>query len=157
MAHFLPFVILIFLLICMQTLCEQGDVKVFFKTTVHIKSAVGGQLRFRCQSKDDDLGNQTLSTGGYYDFHFHPSFNTLLFCHFYWNSLDKSINVYYPNLAGSCEHGLVHYDCFWRVTPTGFYFSNNDKEYAFARSWRVTPTNFYLSNDDKHYRLINSW
>ncbi|XP_058202569.1 S-protein homolog 2-like [Rhododendron vialii] len=135
MARFLPFIILIFLLVCMQTLCEQGDVKIFFKTSVHITSAVRGQLRFRCQSKDDDLGNQTLSTGGYYDFHFHPSFRTLFFCHFYWNSLDKSFDVYAPNLAGSCEHGVVNYDCFWRVTPMGFYFSNNDKDYKFAKSW----------------------
>ncbi|KAG5560507.1 hypothetical protein RHGRI_003726 [Rhododendron griersonianum] len=133
MARFLPFVILIFHLLFMQTLCQQ-DEKIFFKTTVHIKSAVEGQLQFRCQSGDNDLGNQALSTGQYYDFHFNPSGSTLFFCHFYWNSKDRSFAVYKQSLAGTCEHGLVHYDCFWKVTPTGFY----------------------LGNDDKHYRLINS-
>ncbi|KAI8566595.1 hypothetical protein RHMOL_Rhmol02G0053100 [Rhododendron molle] len=56
------------------------------------------------------------------------------FAIFYWNSKARSFAVYKQSLAGTCEHGLVHYDCFWQVTPTGFY----------------------LSNDDKHYRLINS-
>ncbi|XP_058202574.1 S-protein homolog 5-like [Rhododendron vialii] len=135
MARSFPFVILIFHLLCMQILCGQEDMKIFFKTTVHITSAVGGQLRFRCQSGDDDLGNQTLSFGQYYDFHFNPSSYTLFFCHFYWNSKDKSIDVYKQSLAGKCEHRLVHYDCFWRVTPIGFY----------------------LSRDDQHYQLINSW
>ncbi|XP_058201913.1 S-protein homolog 2-like [Rhododendron vialii] len=130
-----PMVILIFHLLCMQTLCEPGDTKTFFKTAVHIKSDVQGQVRFRCQSGDDDLGNQTLSTGQYYSFHFYPLYNTVFFCHFYWNSNDKSFDVYNHRLARTCEHGLVHLDCFWRVEPDGFYLSNNDKSYQFVNSW----------------------
>ncbi|KAG5560508.1 hypothetical protein RHGRI_003727 [Rhododendron griersonianum] len=138
MARFLALVILIFHLLCMQTLCEEGDVKIFFKTTVHITSGVEGELRFHCKSKDDDLGNHMLSTGGYYDFHFHPNWCTLFFCHFYWNSRDKAIDVYSQHLAGTCEHSLVHYDCFWRVTPNGFYLSNDDKYYRGTRWWVVS-------------------
>ncbi|XP_058202573.1 S-protein homolog 3-like [Rhododendron vialii] len=137
MARFLPFVILVFLLVCMQTLCEQGDTKLFIKTTVHIKSDVAGQLRFRCQSGNDDLGNQILSTGGYYAFNFHPSFTTEFFCHFYWNSRDKIFDVYNASITGACEHGFVHYDCYWRVSPTGFFLSDNDKDYHFSNSWLI--------------------
>ncbi|KAF7150554.1 hypothetical protein RHSIM_Rhsim02G0049700 [Rhododendron simsii] len=61
-------------------------------------------------------------------------FNIVFFCHFYWNSKDKSFDVYAQRLTGTCKHGMV-YDCFWHVEPNGFYLSNNDKSYQFVHSW----------------------
>ncbi|KAG5547936.1 hypothetical protein RHGRI_013574 [Rhododendron griersonianum] len=101
----------------MQTLCEPEDTKTFFKITVHINCAVQGQVRFRCQSSDDNLGNQTLNTGQYYSFYFYRFYNTIFFYHFYWNSKDRSFDVYAQCLAATCLHGLLSYDCFWRVEP----------------------------------------
>ncbi|KAM7462296.1 hypothetical protein LguiA_030417 [Lonicera macranthoides] len=102
-------------------------------------------LKFRCQSKDDDLGTHFLRVGE--DFHWKFSVNfrlsTLFFCHFYWHSKDRSFVVFdVPNRAPKCELGKanVNGSCYWLVRTDGFYFCNyradpNSRDWVKVHYW----------------------
>ena len=125
----LPLLIVAFYFICLQTLCYQQDLQILPSVTVHIISEVPNTpspLRFRCQSKDDDLGTHTLNTSQEFNWKFTPNIfgRTLFFCHFYWDDKDKSFDVFNYKLSPLCSGGL-HSDCYWVVKPDGFYLSDN--------------------------------
>ncbi|XP_058219866.1 S-protein homolog 5-like [Rhododendron vialii] len=98
----------------------------FFPATLgfvamHIVSGVPNAptpLRFRCQSKDDDLGTHELQLSQEFSWEFQPKFffRTLFFCHFYWGSKDRSFAVYDKRLAqGYCTGNNLRatYNCYW--------------------------------------------
>lgn len=106
---------------------------------VHIISRVPGPLRFRCQSGDDDLGNHTISNGQEYKWKFSPNIfrTTLFFCHFYWNSKDKSFNVYdMKNIDVDCDSkASFDLQCYWEGRPEGFYLSNDNQTWQKRNGW----------------------
>ncbi|KAK3000840.1 hypothetical protein RJ639_021271 [Escallonia herrerae] len=69
------------------------------KAEVHVFNFLPGEipLALHCQSKDDDIGYHTLSYGQELSWKFSPHYiieNTLLFCHAWWNSRNRSFTVY---------------------------------------------------------------
>ena len=128
---FLPLVIVTCHLLCTQMLCEQQAFQFFRSVEVHIISGVPNTpkpLRFRCQSKDDDLGEHTLNTGQEFNWKFSPNIlgTTLFFCHFYWNSKDRSFAVYDDRLRDLCSDSFKS-QCYWVAKPDGFYLSKDNK------------------------------
>ena len=117
------------------------------KGEVHIVNGLAGNthsLKFRCQSKDDDLGYHTLLAGQEYYWKFRVNFfeTTLFFCHFYWQGQDTSFDVIdaendYPN----CDPvGGNVYKCYWLVKEDGFYSCNykadpNSPDWEKLNSW----------------------
>lgn len=74
---------------------------------VHINNNLhdgSNPLRLRCKSKDDDLGDKVRSVNEEFTFAFneHVLGGTLFFCHFYWNSKDKSFDVFNDTMADKC-------------------------------------------------------
>ena len=127
----LVFVLLLFNISC--TICQSDKIHFTQGVSVHIINGLpsnNNPLNFRCQSKDDDLGYHTLLVGEEYYWEFHLNFfipNTLFFCHFYWQSKDKSFDVFDGLMKfPSCNHPSLHdIKCFWLVKADGFYFSEH--------------------------------
>ncbi|KAK1436990.1 hypothetical protein QVD17_02774 [Tagetes erecta] len=97
-----------------------------FKCTVHIMSNVNN-LRFRCHSRDDDLGDVTRNAGEEFDIRFCLHFfgRSRFSCHFYLDSKQQEFNVY--ELAPIfetqpyCFEGYDNLECYWKVEKDGFY------------------------------------
>ncbi|XP_058201633.1 S-protein homolog 5-like [Rhododendron vialii] len=136
---FLPLAIIAFHFVCLQTLCEQQElIHLYAPRMVHIVSNVPNPLlKFRCQSKDSDLGLRTLNDGQEFSWKFYPHifFRTLFFCHFYWETKDKSFVVYNQEIDGSCKNKKSEFNCYFRVSPDGFYFSNDNVNYKKINDW----------------------
>ncbi|KAG5524858.1 hypothetical protein RHGRI_031507 [Rhododendron griersonianum] len=102
-----------------------------YKVTVHIINAIPDQatsLTFRCQSKDDDLGNHTTKYREEFYWRFVPNAwgSTLFFCHFYWGSKQRVFAVYDRKIEDFCGRWeLYHHNCYYEVRPDGFYRSFN--------------------------------
>ena len=131
----LPLVIVTFFFVCVQT----QAFKFYEPVVVHIVSRVPnnpGPLRCRCQSKDDDFGIHTLSNGQEFYWKFSPNIiqSTLYFCHFYWDSKDKSFVVYdkhtYPLYEPDKDNNY-----YWEVRTDGFYLAKDDKVFTKKNDW----------------------
>ncbi|XP_052206919.1 S-protein homolog 29-like [Diospyros lotus] len=116
-----------------STSCDHQDeaMKAFFrKTAVRVFNNVSGLLIVRCQSKDDDIGVQTLRPNQNLTWRFRPHVfpaNTLFFCHFYWGFKDQIFDVYNNYIDDFCTHRhSKDYSCYWSVRPDGFYFSGTN-------------------------------
>ncbi|KAI8537897.1 hypothetical protein RHMOL_Rhmol09G0059700 [Rhododendron molle] len=85
-------------------------------------------LRIHCRSGDDDLGYHDLKTGEDFHWSFRLNFfsTTRFYCHFWWDSKDKSFDVfYYYTVADKCQKQRP-FTCYWIVRPEGFYLSNGN-------------------------------
>ncbi|XP_057497333.1 S-protein homolog 29-like [Actinidia eriantha] len=115
---FLPLVIL--------TLYLASPTLGFGDIIIHVTSAVPNPpspLRFRCQSKDNDLGLKTLVEGQEFSWRFqlHVPSVTVYSCHFYWGSKQREFVVY----DSSVTRPLNDYNVYWVAKPDGFYQSND--------------------------------
>ncbi|KAH7834165.1 hypothetical protein Vadar_013316 [Vaccinium darrowii] len=109
--------------------------------TVFIVSAVSNNpkpLRIHCQSGDDDLGFHDIKSGENFNWSFRLNLisSTRYYCHFWWDSKEKSFDVfYYETVALKCQRPGP-FTCVWIVRPEGFYLSNGNatwyKEYDWA-------------------------
>ncbi|KAI3470479.1 hypothetical protein Pfo_027142 [Paulownia fortunei] len=81
-------------------------------------------LLLHCASKDDDLGNHTLTLNQ--DFHFQfclkPLF-TLFFCRLRWGKKNKSFDVF--NARWVPVIPCTHHQCYWAAKSDGIYFSGS--------------------------------
>lgn len=85
-------------------------------------------LQVRCQSKDTDIGMHTLPEGQELKWHFLSKlWSTLYFCHFYWNSKDKSFAVFDAKIALHHCKGSFVTKCYWEARPDGFYLNDGGK------------------------------
>ncbi|KAH7849041.1 hypothetical protein Vadar_012091 [Vaccinium darrowii] len=86
-------------------------------------------LRVRCQSKDTDIGMHTLYEGEELVWNFRKKlWSTLYFCHFYWNSKDRSCAVFDRRIyTYHCKTELRVTECYWEARPDGFYIDDGDK------------------------------
>ncbi|PWA87286.1 plant self-incompatibility S1 [Artemisia annua] len=95
--------------------------------TAHIKVDVNN-LRFRCQSKDNDLGDVVRNAGEEFNIRFCLNLfkTTLFFCHFHLGSKQRTFDVFSlknggdPDYCFMSEHESKD-DCFWLVKEDGFY------------------------------------
>ena len=92
--------------------------------TVHIISEIdpskGPQLRFHCQSFDNDLGVHYPKLNQDFNFTFRENIfkSTLFFCSFTRGVQNQSFDVFNPAISQKCRR------CYWRVKADGFYFSD---------------------------------
>lgn len=99
------------------------------------KSAI---LKVHCKSKEDDLGDHFLKSGGP-DFRFKfvsnpwPFGFTLFFCHFYWYQKDAVFDVYNLSISPDCKDKNQLQRCYWLARDDGFYFNNEGTE--FPEGW----------------------
>ncbi|KAK2979999.1 hypothetical protein RJ640_020025 [Escallonia rubra] len=118
----------IFVLILVPETCVKARPKNEFQ--VNVVNGISDNILIRCQSKDNDLGFHTLHVGDDFSWHFQTNLigGTLFFCHFWWNSKDKSFNVFdetqWEDKCQYHEGSGPFRKCFWLVKPDGFYFSN---------------------------------
>ncbi|KAJ9555629.1 hypothetical protein OSB04_010243 [Centaurea solstitialis] len=112
--------------------------------TVHIESEVDN-LEFRCQSKDDDLGNVVRNAGEDYDIKFCLNVwkSTLYFCHFYWEGKQQVFDVFsHGALSDKICFGRVHgfkNDCYWSVREDGFYIPKSNIDSPYPLDWLKKP------------------
>lgn len=96
---------------------------------VHIRSNLPSNsepLLVHCESKDDDLGNHTLTTDQEFHFHFcERPFTTLFHCHLQWGKKGNSFEAYNAKWHGNPCHGS---DCVWVAKTDGIYLGI-DKRY----------------------------
>ncbi|KAI8549409.1 hypothetical protein RHMOL_Rhmol06G0022600 [Rhododendron molle] len=110
------------------------------QVAIHIVSGVRTTLRFRCQSGNDDLGTHELQLSEEFSWQFKPQifYRTLFFCHFYWESKDRSFAVYDRKLAqqycGGDDLGAT-YNCYWLATPSGFFISTDKTSWIKINDW----------------------
>ncbi|KAM7466309.1 hypothetical protein LguiB_013871 [Lonicera macranthoides] len=91
------------------------------KKEIHIVNGLPDNtysLVFRCQSKDDDLGEHQLLVGQEYYWKFHVNFfkTTLFFCHFYWGDQDNVFDVFrastpFPDCSPAADDTPR---CYWK-------------------------------------------
>lgn len=106
------------------------------KTHVTVGNDLGGPpappLRIHCASKDDDFGFKNLTYHQEFSFTFCPiPYDTLFFCHFWWNGKSKAFDVYNANpFKKFCANEKY---CYFAVRPDGFYISYVDPPRWFKR------------------------
>ncbi|XP_052180221.1 S-protein homolog 4-like [Diospyros lotus] len=124
---FLPSMALMMICFIGPTLCRQQDEEekgFWMRSAVHVVNNLPDPMRVRCQSKDDDLGLQTLQPRQDLTWRFVPNVfidNTLFYCHFYWGSKDKFFDVYNHDMGSHCS--ILHSkdkSCYWSVRSDGF-------------------------------------
>ncbi|XP_047342814.1 S-protein homolog 3-like [Impatiens glandulifera] len=117
---------------------EIEESKFSLVSEIHIISEVN-TLKVRCKSKDDDLGNRTLTQGNEFMWKFKENAygTTLFFCHFYWNAKEARFNVFDGAVKDNCSMRkfLPNYHCFWKVTDNAFYISKNNMKYTLLYTW----------------------
>lgn len=111
---------------------------VYLRVTVDIMNGLppnSPPLLVHCKSKDDDLGNQTLTRWKTFFWRFKPAvFGTTLFwCNLWWGSKQVKFEVYNENLGeGQClvghkeAHDPNYKDinmCHWQARADGIYFT----------------------------------
>ncbi|PHT81238.1 hypothetical protein T459_14253 [Capsicum annuum] len=82
-------------------------------------------LQIHCTSKDDDLGYHNLTTNQDFDWSFCELIlcRFLFFCHFWWGSKEKALDVFkdpYSCVKGSGSLNVLT-DCKWEVKSDDFY------------------------------------
>ena len=139
---FFPLLIAALYFVCLQTLCDdQRKFNLWPYVQIRITNGLPNTpspLRFRCQSKDEDLGTHTLSSGQEFSWKFTYNYlnrSTLYFCHFYWGDMDKSFDVYNYHLEVIC-YGFFSRHCDWIAKPDGFYLGrDNNPLWIKVNSW----------------------
>lgn len=115
------FIMLVFLFNLLQTLQVNGQE---YRVTIRHWLPKNDTLTFRCQSKDDDLGNHTLNTIGteyHWDFGLNIWGTTLFFCHFYWGTKQNVFDVFNSDIAVHyCGDTYSRNECLWQVSEDGF-------------------------------------
>ncbi|GFP82863.1 hypothetical protein PHJA_000429400, partial [Phtheirospermum japonicum] len=81
-------------------------------------------LDIHCASKDDDLGNHTLTLNQYFNFQFCDNpFATMFFCHLWWGNKDKAFEVINAELRKRLKTG--NRQLAWIAKGDGIYVSNS--------------------------------
>lgn len=93
------------------------------------------KLSFRCQSKDNDLGNHTLSVAQSFSWKFCGNFmaTTRFFCHFYWETKNIAFDVF--ELKDIGQKCVKTGNCYWLVISDGFFFSIYELDPYFSPEW----------------------
>ncbi|GMP55427.1 hypothetical protein CsSME_00020245 [Camellia sinensis var. sinensis] len=139
---FIPLAILTFHLFCSTTM---GDLfhDFFPSYVVHIINNLptnSAPLQVCCQSKDDDLGIQTLGNGEDFNWKFAINFTgtTLFFWHFYWDTKDISFDVFDSQLDSYCYSPSTQDNYYyWSVKADGFYISNGVTAFTKINNWTL--------------------
>ncbi|OVA07074.1 Plant self-incompatibility S1 [Macleaya cordata] len=86
-------------------------------------------LTIHCKSKDDDLGEHTLSYNQEFHWKFRINFfwTTLFWCNMWWHDsngrlVQASHDAYF--VRRDYEHYCVA-DCFWSIQKDGWYYGNH--------------------------------
>ena len=113
-------------------LCE-ARVLVLGRTHVHLINQIGSDLNAHCWSKDNDLGQHTISSGQEYQWSFNRNIfyffmKTRFHCSVSWaEANDFKFLAYHSfrdeHICGG--HGKNH-DCLWLFSPEGIYFYDYD-------------------------------
>lgn len=88
------------------------------------------QLKLHCQSGNDDLGIQYPPVRTDLSWKFCGDSSTLFFCHFWWTSYAKQIDVW--NDQDHCVHDGASYvpdgtlRCVWQVQKDGIYLGTTN-------------------------------
>ncbi|XP_022895219.1 S-protein homolog 2-like [Olea europaea var. sylvestris] len=92
-------------------------------------------LMLHCASKDDDLGNHTLTYSREFDWEFCDSLfgNTLFFCTLGWGSKKQSFDVFNSKWGKrECDGGAS----FWLAKSDGIYFQNLNEQAFKKYDWQ---------------------
>lgn len=133
----LSFIFISFLFVNTTTCLKRITVTIFDD----LPTSTDPDLLLRCQSKDDDLGYHVLHNSETYDWGFKPNIifrSTLFFCHFYWDGKDRVFDVYKDStmgFRGDCINPFGDPTCYWKVSPDGFYFSNDMENWVKKYDW----------------------
>lgn len=95
----------------------------------------GKSINIHCQSKDNDLGPQTVADGGQYGWDFSVNFSgtTLFYCNTGWESVNSFLfSAYdYQRDKGRCSS-----NCSWIMAEEGVYGLNDGTGFwEFMYSW----------------------
>ncbi|KAI3458957.1 hypothetical protein Pfo_015620 [Paulownia fortunei] len=79
-------------------------------------------LVVHCASKDDDLGNHTLTRNQDFQFEFCENFfSTLFYCHLWWEKKHIRFDAFRETWLGAiCAKDI----CYWAAKSDGIYYSN---------------------------------
>ncbi|KAF7145952.1 hypothetical protein RHSIM_Rhsim04G0228300 [Rhododendron simsii] len=143
MTSFLLQLLILTFLFVSGTLCVEQQLVSVPKNQVDLISDVPDipePLKVCCISKsnDIDIGNHTLKKGQELNWTFGASASgsALYSCHFYWQSKDKSFNVYDGSVRQYCglstDNACI---CYWCAEPDGFYISGDKSEWRKLHSW----------------------
>ncbi|XAR62735.1 hypothetical protein NMG60_11017596 [Bertholletia excelsa] len=106
---------------------------------MYVINRIPSSIQVRCQSKDTDLGLQTLQTNQqlHWSFHINIFETTLYFCHFYWGANDAFFDVFTHRFSN--RHCVVvfaqEYNCTWEAREDGFYVSNGSGNFTKIFDW----------------------
>ncbi|XP_059654862.1 S-protein homolog 5-like [Cornus florida] len=91
------------------------------------------KLIIHCKSKDDDLGEHTLSSGDDFHWHFRVNFmrTTLFFCTMRWGQKVLSFDVF-DAAHNRCKATLK---CFWSIGEDGVYFGDGHSPNYLVYRW----------------------
>ncbi|KAL3729227.1 hypothetical protein ACJRO7_026345 [Eucalyptus globulus] len=108
---------------------------IFGKTYVEINSNLSAAttLTVHCKSKNDDLGDHTITSTRSWGFKFRPNFfkTTLFFCSFAWPNEFHRFDIYDENRDECTE-------CIWTVFPNGPCKLNETRGIDFCYPWKAS-------------------
>ncbi|KAI3780503.1 hypothetical protein L2E82_10484 [Cichorium intybus] len=125
---------LIVLMLCVISFVSSsnsGEINILEPYTVHIIDWEIANLIVHVQSKDNDLGNHTMTIHDAFHWKFRRNFGetTEFIGNFYWMTLDNQVyqevdfQVFNNDIADECGNKLSENHCYWFVTTVGFYFA----------------------------------
>ncbi|CAH1422996.1 unnamed protein product [Lactuca virosa] len=112
---------------------------------MHIIDSEIQNLIVHVLSKDNDLGNYTMTINDEFHWDFRRNFGetTEFSGHFYWMTSDNQIyqevefSVFNNHIADECGNKLLKTNkCFWLVKSDGFYFAKGSpSDLMFKYTW----------------------
>ncbi|CAK9164872.1 unnamed protein product [Ilex paraguariensis] len=118
--HYIMMLLIIIISFCNHTVLSD-------KVQGSIKNRLGNgkSMRVHCQSKDNDLGNQTVAEGSEFGWDFSPNIwgTTLFYCDMQWERVQE-----YPFDAYSFarDHVRCKTQCSWLMAVEGVYGFNGE-------------------------------
>ncbi|KAI3423366.1 uncharacterized protein J3R85_011102 [Psidium guajava] len=98
---------------------------VFSEVHVSVKNRLGSgkNVTLHCQSKDDDLGEQTVADGGQFEWDFNVNVwgTTLYYCDMGWG---KSQDYHFDAYSHARDSVRCNTQCLWLVSEEGMYGLN---------------------------------
>ncbi|XP_057475973.1 self-incompatibility protein S1-like [Actinidia eriantha] len=126
-------VVLLVLLVC--SLCSRRVCAVDVHASIKNMLGNGNMMSIHCQSKDNDLGNQTVSDGSEFGWDFSPNVwgTTLFYCDLDWKNVS---DFYFDAYAFARDSVRCKTLCSWLVSGEGMYgFNEGTGLWEFMYNW----------------------
>ncbi|KAL4576493.1 hypothetical protein LXL04_012588 [Taraxacum kok-saghyz] len=107
---------------------------------IYVINVIPEDIVVHIKSRDDDLGNHTISSKGNYNWSFCEDVfgRTRFYGNFWWGSDFQNLALFDNEVRGVCAPSKQDYNyCYWSVSPNGFWVSaHQDGGWVLKKTWK---------------------